>query len=77
VRPATSHSYDGGMAAKTKDKTPKTPRTVHPVTITHRPVTRCALLACQQPVSYDPVPGGASAALTEHYNTRHPDGVLV
>jgi hypothetical protein len=39
------------------------------VIVTWQPVTRCD--RCGGPVTYKPVPGAASAALTEHYARRH------
>jgi hypothetical protein len=39
-----------------------------PVTVTQLPVTRCQL--CQRTVAFRP--GEASAALTKHYELRHP-----
>jgi hypothetical protein len=40
-----------------------------PVTITHRPVTRCQI--SRRTVAYQP--GKASGVLTEHYRRAHPE----
>jgi hypothetical protein len=40
-----------------------------PVTVTQLPTTRCEI--CQRTVAFRP--GGASAALTKHYELRHKD----
>jgi hypothetical protein len=42
-----------------------------PVTVTQLPVTRCEI--CQRTVAYRP--GGASEALTKHYQLRHKDAL--
>lgn len=42
-----------------------------PVTVTQLPVTRCEI--CQCTVAYRP--GGASAALTKHYELKHRDAL--
>ncbi len=44
-----------------------------PVTVSQLPVTRCEI--CQRTVAYRP--GGASAALTKHYELRHKDALGV
>ena len=43
----------------------------HPVTVTHLPLVRCAV--CLRTVAHRP--GQASAVLTKHYQTAHPEMV--
>jgi hypothetical protein len=50
-------------------KTPPSAR--FPVTVTQLPVVRCQI--CRRTVAHRP--GGASAALTEHYRRAHADAL--
>jgi hypothetical protein len=45
------------------------------VRVTIQPVTHCNARDCGFPVTYPREPGAASAALTAHYQDKHPAGV--